>query len=98
MEQQYPTRQQAKLMATCGEHGCEECRRGEAYKWCFNDAGVYHYGKMLMEMHDALDSKQAEIDKMRHIISIATTTSEQVLKNFDEMMILLDWRRKHETN
>lgn len=67
-EQAYPTREQAALLAsnTCKIEGCYDCT---AIKWCGDETiNIMAYGQSILAMHDALDAKQAEIDRLRALV------------------------------
>lgn len=68
-EQAYPTREQAERIATdrCPLKDCAAC---DIAHWCASDimdptSASQACGKSMLAMHDALDAKQAEIDRLR---------------------------------
>lgn len=68
----YPTREQAERIASseCDTELCHEC---DIMRWCASDimdptSASRACGASMLAMHDALDAKQAEIDRLREYL------------------------------
>lgn len=68
----YPTREQAERIAseTCGIQVCGHC---DIAHWCVHDpndnsSATRVCGESMLAMHDALDAKHAEIDRLREYL------------------------------
>ena len=91
-DQAYPTREQAERIATdrCPLKDCPAC---DIAHWCASDimdltSASQACGKSMLAMHDALDAKQAEIDRLRK--SLMSTSHSDPLPGSNVSQAQLD--------